>query len=88
MAKWTIEPRIRPCIVKNYHQPGFKGDVPAWFHCWVTSDGETMALVELENGNCRFISHKRIQFLDTKRVEDEYDISRTYPEKECEIRGE
>jgi hypothetical protein len=88
MVKWTIEPKIRPCIIKNYHQPGCKSDIPAWFHCWVTNDGETMALVELENGECRFIKPRRIIFIDSKRVKDEYDISHKYPQKECEIRGE
>lgn len=88
MAKWTIEPKIRPCIIKNYHQPGYNGDTPAWFHCWATNDSETMALVELESGDCRFIKPKRIRFVDSKKVEDEYYISSIYPDKEYEIRGE
>lgn len=88
MANHIVEPKIRPCIIKNYHQPGYTGDVTAWFHCWITKDNETNALVELENGECRFVKPRRIQFLDTKRVEDEYDISHKYPQKECEIRGE
>lgn len=98
---------------------------------------ELLALVEYENGHIAYVEPTRISFLDTKRVEDEYYISRnvkpedrycrncrhvsiekrpdgdmychhegnwfkvcptetcnywetieTYPEKECEIRGE
>lgn len=88
MAGFVVESKIRPCIIKNYHQPGCSGDIPAWFHCWVTNDGETLALVELESGDVRFVKPKRIYFLDTKRVEDEYDISQTYPKKDCDIKCE
>lgn len=80
MADIMIRFNLRPCIIKNYRQPGYSGDTPAWFHCWVTADDKPMALVELESGDCRFIKPKRIQFIDTKRVEDEYDISKRCPE--------
>ena len=88
MAKWTIEPKIRPCIILQRLSSGSTDIRKAWFHCWVDVTGETIALVELEDGKCRLVPYNRIQFIDTRRVEDEYDLSHLYPEKECEIHGE
>lgn len=88
-TEFTIEPKLRPCFISNGYDPS--ENKKGWFHRWVdtrTFTGiETFALVELESGDCVYVRPLQMRFLDTKRVEDEYDISRTYPKKECEIHG-
>ena len=88
MAKWTIEPKIRPCIILQRRSSDIIDPRKGWFHCWVETTSGALGLVELEDGKCRLIPYNKIQFVDSRRVEDEYELSHIYPTKECEIHGE